>query len=166
MVLEDHGDVALTGRQADHILAIDENGARIRPPLFPVEQKLRIVLSILAGEVTVAEAARRNSVSEQSVGAWKRQFLDSGRAGLSRAAAETGPSTREAQLERENEELKAALGEATVELRVWKKPAEVPGPAQQRSARDDQPQSRQASGRQQSRQQRHPRPVGPRSTCA
>jgi transposase len=34
------------------------------------------VLSILAGEVTVAEAARRAKVSEQSVGNWKRQFLE------------------------------------------------------------------------------------------
>jgi len=100
-----------------------------RPPVFPVEQKLRIVLSILAGEVTVAEAARQNSVSEQSVGTWKRQFLDSGRAGLSGAAGKSGPSSREAALERENEELKAALGEATVELRVWKKSAEYLAPS-------------------------------------
>jgi transposase-like protein len=36
-----------------------------RPPVFPVEEKFRIVLSILAGEVSVAEAARRVKVSEQ-----------------------------------------------------------------------------------------------------
>jgi transposase len=53
-----------------------------RPPVFPAEEKVRIVLSILAGEVTVAEAARRVKVPEQSVGNWKRQFLESGRAGL------------------------------------------------------------------------------------
>jgi transposase len=29
-----------------------------RPPVFPAEEKVRIVLSILAGEITVAEAAR------------------------------------------------------------------------------------------------------------
>jgi transposase len=83
-----------------------------RPPVFPAEQKTRIVLSILAGEITVAEAARQYKVSEQSVGTWKRQFLDAGRAGLApTAGAKT--SSREAQLEREVEELKAALGEAT-----------------------------------------------------
>ncbi len=70
-----------------------------RPPAFPAEEKVRIVLSILAGEVTVAEAARRAKVSEQSVGNWKRQFLESGRAGL--VAGKSGPSTREAQLEAE-----------------------------------------------------------------
>jgi len=38
-----------------------------RAPVFPVEEKVRVVLSILAGEVSVAEAARRAKVSEQSV---------------------------------------------------------------------------------------------------
>ena len=93
-----------------------------RPPVFPAEEKVRIVLSILAGEVTVAEAARRAKVSEQSVGNWKRQFLESGRAGL--VAGKSGPSTREAQLEAEVAEPTHALGEAAVELRVWKKSAE------------------------------------------
>jgi transposase len=99
-----------------------------RPPVFPAEEKVRIVLSILAGEVTVAEAARRAKVSEQSVGNWKRQFLESGRAGL--VSGKSGPSTREAQLEAEVAELTQALGEAAVELRVWKKSAEGrPGPS-------------------------------------
>ena len=53
-----------------------------RPPVLPAEEKARIVLSILAGEITVAEAARRVKVSEQSIGTWKRQFLEAGRAGL------------------------------------------------------------------------------------
>ncbi|MED7948087.1 transposase, partial [Streptomyces sp. BE20] len=52
----------------------------VRPPVLPPEEKVRIVLSILAGEMTVAEAARRVKVSEQSIGNWKRQFLESGRA--------------------------------------------------------------------------------------
>ena len=92
-----------------------------RPPVFPAEEKTRIVLSILAGETTVAEAARRAKVSEQSVGTWKRAFLEAGRTGL---AARSGPSTREAQLEAEVADLTTALGEAAVELRVWKKSAE------------------------------------------
>ena len=85
------------------------------------------MLSILAGEITVAEAARQYKVSEQSIGVWERQFLDAGRAGLAPSAARS--SSREAQLEREVEELKAALGEATVELRVWKKSAEHLAPS-------------------------------------
>ena len=67
-----------------------------RAPVFPVEDKVRIVLSILAGEVTVAEAARRAKVSEQSVGTWKRQFLEAGKLGLAPGRA-SRPSSREEQ---------------------------------------------------------------------
>ena len=93
-----------------------------RPPCSRPRRRSAIVLSILADEVTVAEAARRAKVSEQSVGNWKRQFLEAGKTGL--FAGRSGPSTREAQLEAEVSELTQALGEAAVELRVWKKSAE------------------------------------------
>ena len=46
-----------------------------RPPVIPAEKKIRIVLSIIAGEVTIAEAARKEKVSEQSIGRWKAEFL-------------------------------------------------------------------------------------------
>lgn len=37
-----------------------------RPSALPPEEKTRLVLSILAGEMSVAEAARKAKVSEQS----------------------------------------------------------------------------------------------------
>jgi transposase len=39
-----------------------------RPSRFAVEDNLRIVLSVLSGEMTIVEAARRNKTSEQSIG--------------------------------------------------------------------------------------------------
>lgn len=100
-----------------------------RPPVIPAEKKTRIVLSVLAGELTVAEAARWEKVSEQAIGNWKRQFLEAGKAAL--AAGRSGPSTREQQLEAAVEDLTQALCEAAVEIRVWKKSAEgrVVGPS-------------------------------------
>lgn len=83
-----------------------------RPPAIPVEKKIRIVLSVLAGEVSIAEAARRAKVSEQSIGRWKAEFLESGRTVLS--AGRSGPSSREEQLEAEVADLTQALGEAAV----------------------------------------------------
>ena len=93
-----------------------------RPPSIPVEEKSRIVLSVLAGEMSIAEAARREKVSEQSIGRWKAEFLEAGRIAL--AAGRSGPSTREERLEADVADLTQALGEAAVELRVWKKSAE------------------------------------------
>lgn len=48
-----------------------------RPPSIRVEKKTRIVLSVLAGEVSIAEAARGEKVSEQSIAggrltSWRR----------------------------------------------------------------------------------------------
>ncbi len=94
----------------------------VRPSKKTADLKLRVVLSVIRGEYSVAEVARRNGVSEQSVHNWKRQFLDAGRDGLEKGAGRR--SSREVELEAENEELKAALGEAHVQLRVWRKGAE------------------------------------------
>ena len=86
-----------------------------RPSVFSVEDKFRLVLAVIGGEMSVAEAARRGKASEQSISTWKRQFLEGGKPGV---------APRERALLDEIEELKAALGEAHVELRVWKKSAE------------------------------------------
>jgi transposase len=93
-----------------------------RPPVIPPEKKTRIVLAVLAGETSIAEAARKEQVSEQSISRWKAEFVEAGKTAL--AAGKSGPSTREEQLEAEVVELTRALGEAAVELRVWKKSAE------------------------------------------
>lgn len=93
-----------------------------RPPVIPADQKARIVMSVLAGEMTIAQAARSEKVSEQSIGRWKADFLEAGKTAL--AAGKSGPSTREQQLEAEVADLTQALGEAAIELRVWKKSAE------------------------------------------
>lgn len=87
-----------------------------------MEKKTRIVLSVIAGEMSIADAARRERVSEQSIGRWKAEFLEAGKTAL--AAGRNGPTNRQEQLEAEVVELTQALGEAAVEIRVWKKSAE------------------------------------------
>ena len=89
---------------------------------MPAERETWIVLSVFAGEMSIAEAVRREKVSEQLIGRWRADFLEAGKTAL--AAGRSGPSTREEQLEAQVELLTQALGEAAVELRVWKKSAE------------------------------------------
>ncbi len=50
-----------------------------RPSQIPVEKKTRVVLR-LVGEMSIAEAARREKISEQSIGRWKADFLQAGKA--------------------------------------------------------------------------------------
>lgn len=94
-----------------------------RPPALPVEEKVRIVLAILSARTTVAQAAREHHVSETSVCNWKRQFMDAGRAGLAEGVSSVN-SEREAKLKAENDALKVALRDASVQLCVWKMSAE------------------------------------------
>jgi len=93
------------------------------PVVLSVEDKFRLVCSVISGEMTIVEAARRAKVSEQSVSNWKRQFLEGGKQGLA-DGGRPGSNPQAQRQEAEIEELKAALGEAHVELRVWKKSAE------------------------------------------
>ena len=90
-----------------------------RPPMIPPEKKTRIVLAILAGEMSIAETARKEKVSEQSIGRWKAEFIEAGKTAL--VAGRSGPSSREEQLEAEVVELTQALGEAHVELRLLRR---------------------------------------------
>lgn len=90
-----------------------------RPPVFSPETKTRIVLSVLSGEIGVAEVARKEKVSQQSIGRWRSEFLEAGKTAL--AAGKLGLSTREAQVE----DLTLALGETAVERRVWTKSASL-----------------------------------------
>ena len=53
-----------------------------RPSAIPTEEKLRLVLSVISGEMTIAQAARHGKVSEQSVSRWKQQFLSGAKDGL------------------------------------------------------------------------------------
>lgn len=92
-----------------------------RPPKHPVEVKLKIVLSVLSGESTQAEAARRHGVSETSIGKWKDQFLQAGRQGLEHGDRASRPSGAEARMAEEIDDLTRALGEAHVELRALKR---------------------------------------------
>ena len=48
------------------------------------ERTLQVVLSVLSGEASAVEIARRAGVAEQTVYNWKNAFLEAGRAGLLR----------------------------------------------------------------------------------
>ena len=95
-----------------------------RPSAIPTEEKVRLVLSVISGEMTLAQAARHGKVSEQSMSRWKQQFLSGAKDGLAEGGRSGINDPRERELLSEIEELKAALGEAHVQLRVWRKSAE------------------------------------------
>jgi transposase len=60
-----------------------------RPPVFPAEDKIRIVLSVLSGEMTIAEAARRNK-GLRAVGVAVEDPVPGGRPGRGRRGRQGG----------------------------------------------------------------------------
>ncbi len=79
---------------------------------WSAEVKEVIVLSVLRGELSTAEAARQHRVNEGLVHTWKAHFLDAGRA---RLAGERHDNAQ-AVLERENDRLKRIVAEKELEL--------------------------------------------------
>ena len=93
-----------------------------RKPFRTPDEKLAVVLSVLKGETTQVEAARRLEMSQTTIAKWQKQFLEGGRESLARGDnAVTLASRREQDLAAQVEDLTTALGEAYVELRVWRK---------------------------------------------
>ena len=91
-----------------------------RPSKFSAEKKQQIVMSVLRGEVTLAEAGRRLATSETTIAKWRDQFVQGGVSAL-QDGARSGPSGREVELEQRVEDLTSALGEAHVELRLLRR---------------------------------------------
>ncbi|MEU9118596.1 transposase [Streptomyces sp. NPDC048506] len=103
-------------RNADH-----RRGSHVgRPPILPADKKLGLLVRVMSGQLTAAEAAREAGVSEQSVSNWRRQFIEGARSGL---AGESGRDSEEAsriaELTQENAMLKATIGELYMELRKY-----------------------------------------------
>ncbi|MEV4242120.1 helix-turn-helix domain-containing protein [Streptosporangium canum] len=91
-----------------------------RPPVLPANDKLAIVLPVLSGQRTIAEAARGAQGSEQSTVNRRKQFIEGGRIGLEGALTNRA-SEREEDLMAEVKRLKTVLGEVYVELSAWRK---------------------------------------------
>jgi transposase len=93
-----------------------------RKPFKTPDEKLAIVLSVLRGETTQVEVARRLGMSQTTIAKWQKQFLEGGRESLARGDnAVSLASRRETELAEQVDDLTSALGEAYVELRVWRK---------------------------------------------
>ena len=81
---------------------------------FTSEFKSRVVLELLSGEKTVAEACREYKLTAQMVNDWKAQFL----AAAPQAFEKGAPSSEEAERIAELEQM---VGKLTMQLEIAKK---------------------------------------------
>ncbi len=93
-----------------------------RKPFRTADEKVQVILSVLRGEMTQVEASRRLQMSQTTIAKWQKQFLDGAHEALARGENPRPPgSKRESEMQGQIDELTQALGEAYVELRVWRK---------------------------------------------
>ena len=87
---------------------------------FSAEEKIRIVLEGLRGEIPIAELSRREGIAPTRTG-WSKQFLEAGKNGLTRGTQRDATSDEVHRLKEENTSLKQALAEAVLDVQKYKK---------------------------------------------
>ena len=88
---------------------------------FSAEEKIRIVLDGLRGEMGVAELCRREGIAANLYYRWSKDFLEAGKSRLSGDTVREATSDEVKELRAENSELKEVVAELTLKNRVLKK---------------------------------------------
>ena len=85
---------------------------------YSAEEKIRIVVSGLRGEDSIAELCRRKRIAESLYYSWSKEFLEAGKKRLSGDTARQASSGEVKDLRREMHDLKEALAEQVLENRL------------------------------------------------
>ena len=85
------------------------------------EEKIRIVLDGLRGEESIAELCRREGIVESLYYSWSKEFLEAGKKRLAGDTSRAATTDEVKDLRREARDLKEAVAEQTLEIRLLKK---------------------------------------------
>ena len=88
---------------------------------YSSEEKIRIVLEGLRGEISVAELCRREGIHVAIYYKWSEDFLEAGKKRLEGDTVREATSTEVVDLKKENEQLKQLVAELSLRYRVPKK---------------------------------------------
>jgi transposase len=88
---------------------------------FSAEEKIRIVLSGLRGEDSIAELCRREGIVQNLYYRWSKEFLEAGKKRLAGDTARAATTQEVKDLRREASALKEVVAELVLENRLLKK---------------------------------------------
>ena len=88
---------------------------------FSAEEKIRIVLEGLRGQVPVSELARREGLAPTVYYRWSKAFLEAGKNGLTKDTHRDATTDEVRQLKCDNDALKRALAESVLDVQRLKK---------------------------------------------
>ncbi len=88
---------------------------------FSAEEKIRIVLEGLRGEMAVSELCRLETIQPTVYYRWSKAFLEACKNGLTRETQRDATSDEVRRLREENSQLKRAVAESVLETQRLKK---------------------------------------------
>ncbi len=88
---------------------------------FSADEKIRIVLEGLRGELSISELCRREGIAASIYYKWSKDFLEAGRNGLTRSTIRNATTDQVRHLKGENADLKTAVAELILEVIKYKK---------------------------------------------
>src|SRR6201982_1954786 len=94
---------------------------------FSAEEKIRIVLTGLRGEDSIAELCRHEGIGRNLYYRWSKEFLEAGKKRLAGDTARAATSDEVKDLRREASALKEVVAELMLENRLLKKSVTADG---------------------------------------
>ena len=88
---------------------------------YSAEEKIRIVISGLRGEHSIAELCRREGIAESLYYVWSKEFMEAGKKRLAGDTERQASSGEVKDLRREMGALKELVADLTIENRLLKK---------------------------------------------
>ena len=88
---------------------------------FSAEEKIRIVLEGLKGEVSITELCRREGIVSNLYYRWSKDFLEAGKKRLQGDTTREATSSEVTDLRSENDQLKQLVAELSLKNRLLKK---------------------------------------------
>ena len=85
------------------------------------EEKIRIVIEGMRGEVTVAELCRQEGIAQGNYYKWLKDFMEAGKRRLSGDTMREANTSEVQELKQENSSLKELVAELSLEARSLKK---------------------------------------------
>ena len=88
---------------------------------YSAEDKIRVVIEGLRGEMTVAELCRKEGISQSLYYKWSKEFLEAGKQRLAGNTTRQADSAEVKDMRQENEQTKLLIAELSLNNRRLKK---------------------------------------------
>lgn len=88
---------------------------------YSSEEKIRIIIEGMRGELSIAELCRQEGISQANYYKWSKDFMEAGKKRLNGDTQREANTEEVQELKQENRDLKELVAELSLEVRLQKK---------------------------------------------